>query len=343
MASEDLYKAFDMVGIRKTTTEVNAVNDIATCTDQECAGDCGDGSALCDTLVAVCDPTVGATANVLRSVNGGATWAATAADPFAINEVIHSVVCLKISTTQTRILCIRNADAADNAEVAYSDDAGATWALGDITTPNNTGANWGGALFALDAYHIWAVLDDGYIAFSSDAGATWVVQDAGLTTVSDLHAVHFVDVNVGFCVGAGDDILRTLDGGDTWAQVTATGGAGVIWSVWAIDRYNVWVGDSAGNIYYSGDSGTTWTQRAFIGDGAGVIGDIKFANDLMGFIIGTSASDQLLRTIDGGYTWQTITTPTNSGLNQLVICGQNSLFAVGEPNGGTGVIVKASS
>lgn len=343
MASEDLYKGFEMVGQQKATTETQDLNDIASCSDDGCAGDCGAASDVCDIMVIATDAAGGLTANVLRSTNHGASFAATAADPFAADENIMSIVCFPINKDTTRILCIRDADAADNAEVAYSDDAGATWTNADIATANNIGANWGGALFYLDPSHIWAVLDGGNIAFSSDGGATWTLQDAGTVTANDLHAVMFIDQNVGFAVGATDTILRTLDGGDTWSVVTATGGGNNIFSVAVLDRYRVWVGEDGGDLYYSNDGGTTWTQRAFAGDGAGAVYDIKFINELFGFMIATSSSDQLMRTIDGGYTWQNITTPTNSGLNQLQICGQNELFAVGEDDGATGIIIKASN
>ena len=343
MAAEDLFKAFEMVGVRKSTTEANALNDIASCSGEECAGDCGDGSDLCDVLVIAAAAGAGVTANVLRSINHGASFAATAADPFAIDEDIKSIECFAVNRTTTRILAARELDAADNMEVAYSDDAGATWALVDIATANNVGAMAGGALFVMDTNHIWIVLGLGNIAFSGDGGASWTVQDAGVTTVQPLYAVNFADANVGFAVGDADAIVRTLDGGDTWALVTATGGGGDLRSVFCFDQYRVWVGDDLGDLYYSGDGGTTWTQRRFAGDGAGSVLDIKFANELFGFIIGTSVSDQVLRTIDGGYTWQNVSTPANSGLNQLVLCGLNDYFGVGLVDAATGYILKASN
>lgn len=343
MASEDLYKAFEMVGVRKSTTEANALNDIASCSGEECAGDCGNGSDFCDILVIACDAGAGVTANVLRSIDHGASFAAVAADPFAINENIMSLECFQVNNTITRILAARALDAADNMEVAYSDNDGAVWSLVDIATPNNVGALSGGSLFVLDTNHIWIVLGLGYIAFSGDGGASFTVQDAGVTTVQPLYAVNFADVNVGFAVGSADAVLRTIDGGDTWALVTGTGGAGTLRSVFCLDQYRAWVGDAAGKLYYTGDGGLTWTQRRFAGDSAGVVTDIKFINELFGFIVGTSASDQVLRTIDGGYTWQNVTTPANSGINSLQLCGQNEFFGVGEAHALTGFIVKASN
>jgi len=343
MASEAMFKGFEMVGQRKATTESQALNCIASCSDPACSGDCGDSSDFCDVLVIGCEAAGGLTANVLRSTDHGANFAATAADPFAADENIMSIVCFPVDKNITRILCIRDADVADNAEVAYSDDNGATWTNADIATANNVGAVGFRALFAYDPSNIWAVLEGGNIGYSSDGGATWTLQDAGTVTANDLYGVHFIDANNGFAVGDTDTIIRTIDGGDTWDTVTATGGGNGLVSVWMIDRNRIWVGDDAGELYYTNDAGTTWAQRTYPAGAAGSVLDVRFINELYGFLIGTSSSDAILRTIDGGYTWQTITITANSGLNQLVLCGENELFGVGEVDAATGMIIKASN
>jgi hypothetical protein len=47
-------------------------------------------------------------------------------------------------------------------------------------------------------------------------------------------------------------------------------------------------------------------------------------------------------TKDGGYTWETITTPTNVGLNALFVCDEWNFFVCGEAQGGTGFIAKGT-
>jgi len=46
--------------------------------------------------------------------------------------------------------------------------------------------------------------------------------------------------------------------------------------------------------------------------------------------------------IDGGYTWSTLTTPTNAGLNSMYICDVWNVFMCGEVVGSIGYIAKSS-
>jgi photosystem II stability/assembly factor-like uncharacterized protein len=70
-----------------------------------------------------------------------------------------------------------------------------------------------------------------------------------------------------------------------------------------------------------------------------------WANDLFGFIAHNSAAPvgTILRTFDGGYTWEALDTPTNAGLNWLVAVDNDTAYAVGEVSGGTGVILKVTA
>ena len=45
-------------------------------------------------------------------------------------------------------------------------------------------------------------------------------------------------------------------------------------------------------------------------------------------------------TIDGGYSWDAVTTFTNTGINGMYVHDLNTAFFAGEPQGSTGVIGK---
>ena len=89
------------------------------------------------------------------------------------------------------------------------------------------------------------------------------------------------------------------------------------------------------------NGGDTILQRAI--PTAATVDYIAFANELDGFALINSAAPvgALLRTIDGGYTWQTCDMVGNSGLNALSVIDLNMVFAAGNVNTATAVIVKA--
>ena len=339
-----VYRA--IVGARQTIAEYSALNDIHFCNAQQCAGPCGATMGPCTIGVAVSSAPAGSPAvmgDVWYTIDGGVTWTATVADPFAAAEDIWSGICFPISDTVARLLVAREADPATAAEVAYSDDWGANWTLVVLGTPVNVGALDGDALFALDMYNIWYAMSDGHIAFSNNGGETWTMQQvgAGKLTANDLYAIWFADNQHGMAVGQADTVLVTSDGGTTWATGTATGAGAILYAVTENDGGGIWwVGTTTGRLYYSTDQGTTWTQRTF--GGTATVNSIRFANTLAGFL---ADGLRLFRTKNGGRDWELISVPTNLGLAAVHACTENMVYAVGSPQpavGGTAVIVKAS-
>ena len=190
-------------------------------------------------------------------------------------------------------------------------------------------------------------MDDGYIYKSGDGGLTWTLQTAGTLFSTDVLDIHFADESIGYAVTESDVIIRTLDGGSIWSAVTGTGDSGSpnLTNVQVHDRYFLLVGTSNGKVYVSFDGATSWEERPFSGSGAGSVVRLRYLNKWQGALIHSpaSGSDVIHTTIDGGYTWEPMTVVTNSGLNDLWWCNQYLLWAVGEAQGGTGVIIKATA
>jgi photosystem II stability/assembly factor-like uncharacterized protein len=234
--------------------------------------------------------------------------------------------------TTTRWLVVRDEAAGANAEVAYSDDGGVTWAVIEVDDSLIEGAVDSGALFALDKRHIWLVLSSGYIYFSSDGGETWTPQSEGTVTTEDLHAVHFSGYNDGVAVGDDGVVLITADGGDTWSAVTLVTGLPDVNCVYMFDTNRFVVGTSDGHIYMTFDGGTTWESKFTC---TGSIDDIDFVNQFVGFAIknifhiALGNIGTVIRTRDGGETWETIVTPINTGLNAVDAITPNLAWAVG--------------
>ena len=106
---------------------------------------------------------------------------------------------------------------------------------------------------------------------STDRGRTWTVASTPLpaSATAGIFGLAFVDENIGFAVGgdyakptaASDNVLRTNDGGRTWATVGRALPAGVRYGVSAVRAAGgislVAVGPSGPG--FSGDGGKTWT------------------------------------------------------------------------------------
>lgn len=331
---------------RVGTTEVQALNDIAFNDEVECNPACND-IGECEQGLIGADAAGGATANALFSANFGASWTAGGADPFGVGLHIGAVARVLLPGGGERWIVGKIAVGGAQGLIAYSDNDGAAWTTVNIGgAAAGHGVTYGGGIFALDYSHIWLVGAAGYIYFSDDGGVTWTVQNAALVTAGAYTQVKFWNENIGFAVAAAGVVAFTRDGGAHWAAggVINAGAAGNLCCDFSAES-KVFVGDDAGDLWYSTDLGLTWTEvTSFPGTGVGDVRDIDVVNEHVIWMAYNTAAPvgYLQRTIDGGKTWQRLTnTVTNSGLNAVHACDENLAFAVGEANGGTGLIYRA--
>ena len=332
---------------RVATTETQALNDIAFNDEVVCDPDCGE-IGKCEQGIIGADSAAGpATGNILFSTDYGAAWAAGAADPFGAGLHTAAVARVLLPDGGERWIVGKLAVGGAQGLIAYSDDDGASWTTVNIGgAAAGHGATYGGGIFALDYNHIWLVGAAGYIYFSDDGGVTWTAQNAGVITAGSYTQVKFYNERIGFAVAAAGVVAFTKDGGLHWAAggVINGGAAGNLCCDFSGES-KIWVGDDAGDLWYSTDLGLTWTEvTSFTGTGVGDVRDIDVVNEHVIWMAYNTVAPvgYLQRTVDGGKTWQRLTNSvTNSGLNAVHACDENLAFAVGEANGGTGLIYRA--
>lgn len=157
--------------------------------------------------------------------------------------------------------------------------------------------------------------DQGVILRSGDGGDSWIIQDSGVT--ENLYDIYYYDYFIVLAVGTSGTILFTTDTGQNWT-IVQTGMMGTYYSGQMIsDSIGVAVGVNA--IFQpfftrTDDGWTTWESTSFYIEHENVfyegrLTDVCFRNESVGFataIVDVPAGGAIVRTIDGGGTWETV-------------------------------------
>jgi len=346
-------KYFSCEEYRRTLSETEEALCIKFLGGPTCLTDCGPAVDACGIGYIGQAALAAATADVLYTTNGGATWTATSADPFPVTEDIGAIVAVPISGHTWRLIVANGTTAGGLlARVSYAD-------VDIIATPQTTvwsavvtmGAAgdffpFNGSLFALDQYHIWGGTDTGEIYFSDDAAVTWTAQGAGLA--DEVRCIRFMDADVGVAVGgstgASHVVAYTYDGGDTWALVAFAGpGATVMCNTVQVFGKQKWlVGFEDGTFYMTWDQGANWTllpQPVVAGLTAfGDINDVFAVDECLIWAVGEATVSGnsvglVRRSVNGGYDWEAWTTAAGDGtlgLQALHACGYNQTISCGD-------------
>lgn len=340
---------------RQTIAETTALNAIAMDAQTVCAGDCGAASDACDNGFIGGDAPSGSPtdrADIWHTEDAGGTWENTPGDvahPFVAGQDILAAALFDIDRSTKRWLVVREPVIGEPLKTAYSDDRGDTWTRVNVGSTNGEGITGPKALHVMDRDHLWLATNEGNVYFSADGGVTWDVQSGANTAGGGeaLNAIQFVDSDNGYAVGDNAAIIKTDDSGDTWEAVTGPDTVtDNFLSVAVFSPFRVAVGTNADGLYQTHDAGEHWSQKTFTGQSTN--GSIKVlvpVNDLVVFMLHAPSSGKHFahRSIDGGHSFERLTTPSNSGLNDLVACGINTAFVVGEANGGTGFVGKITA
>lgn len=345
MEADDIIRVVPLRVTRDSSiAETVALNHLFACDTDICAGPCGAANEKCDTFYAVGDAIAGSVSGRANLwINRQGVWTVAAADPFGTGEHIIAGACFQLSRNTRRILVFRGStDVGAPAEAAYSDDNGATWTNVNIGSDNGEFISSPHALAVIDQNNIWVGTDSGRIYFSGTGGASWSVQEDQGIHAGVWNWVAAMDDRTLFAGGAADVIAVSIDGGEVWSQVNATGGGGDITAGGIVDTNNFWVGTDDGEFFYTSDAGVEWGQRDFLGAGVGRVDDVMFVNNMVGFMShrNGSAKSTFYQTRNGGFSWESIDTATNSGVNSILACGNNKVWAVGEASGGRPVVYK---
>ncbi len=135
-----------------------------------------------------------------------------------------------------------------------------------------------------------------FIFTSTNGGQSWNSQET-----ARISKVHFYDEALGFGI-SGRSILKTIDGGISWATIFYSNRATNLNVIVPHSFDKITSVGNEGVIISSSDLGLTWQHidKKYFG---GIINDIHFLNNYLGYLINLSGSNRLYRTTDGGSNW----------------------------------------
>lgn len=240
---------------------------------------------------------VGASGTILYTTNGGTDWTASNYGTTTLYK-IHFIndnfgYMGSASTTTGRLMRTTN--------------GGTSW--NDIT------ANVPGLAGTVRGIHFvgedngWISNSQGRIFKTTDGGSTWAqVYDIGSTTTT-IYEVKFYDLNNGYAISASGQVLKTTDGGTNWT-LTQTDATQNLFGLGLLDvqaegiSTPVLIGGNAGTIIISMNDGATW-ELGHTAASQNLLYRVSFLSESVGYVSGgTATTGDLLKTTDGGLTWE---------------------------------------
>lgn len=174
----------------------------------------------------------------------------------------------------------------------------------------------------------------GTILKTEDGGQTWVRQNTG--TENHLFQTFFLNEKDGWAVGFMGTIIHTPDGGETWEKQRENVDANFN-GVHFVDTEYGWVVGEFGTVLHTRDGGITWKQQKPYtlfkneddpwADVILALYGVKFIDRRRGWVVGMEGV--LLKTEDGGESWQDLGKITEYAYYSVEIFGQRA-WAVGK-------------
>ncbi len=338
-SGEDLYEVSRLgLAMKGKTDTVREIVDILVCDSATC-GLCGLPSDGCSTVLALMNPAYAGRMTVLYSIDGGITWTSSSVATANVNATGDQIFCIGQYT-----VVLSEYDAAyyytPTADLLAGTAVWVKMSTGIVALhPPRCG-------FSAGTIYNWFAGVDGVIYFTDNITTGVTIQDPGTATVEDINCIHGIDELHLVAVGDNNACITTTNGGDTWAPVTGPAAGINLTCVWMKSEYIWLIGTANGKLYYTQDGGKSFVEKAFTGSGAGVVYDIKFTTNSVGYMSHATAapSGRILRTIDGGYSWYVLpegvgAIPANLRLNKITTCENPNVVFGGGLQIGQGIVI----
>ncbi len=231
----------------------------------------------------------------------------------------------------------------------HTTDGGQNW-IPQTVPPNNAYYS----VYFTDLQNGWASGYSGKIIHTSDGGQNWVSQSS--PTNYDLYNLFFINSTTGWAAG-GDYgsfpsyindriILKTTNGGNTWATQYGEAYKQPLKSIFFLDENNGYATGPDGVIMHTTNGGTNWGEQQVIPSFS--FSDIFFTSNNIGFVVGEYLGvphySVIFETTDGGNNWSEIQLGYNEVLAGIYFPDSQNGWAVGNDygNGNIGIVYHSS-
>ena len=305
----------------------------------------------------------GSNGTILKTIDGGNNWFSLSS---GTTSYLYSVSFTDVDTGYA---------VGNYATILKTVNGGTTWITQSSGLPPNTGFSSVYFITPNKGYIILGV----QILKTTNGGVNWTVQDDSIpfSKVS----VFFVNKNIGYIVGNGGLVSKTINGGLSWslvkrehnlyfvfpnANVGYAGGymesikktidGGTTWtlldSLQTNGFYNLFfLNSDTGyasnnhNLIKTTDGGITWTTL-LTAQGNHLLGSMYFVNNI-GYIASWAVNNDnvgFYKTTNGGITWNLYVGQNSVNLDKIVFTDANTGYAVGEIDPyGKGIIQKTTN
>jgi photosystem II stability/assembly factor-like uncharacterized protein len=243
---------------------------------------------------------VGAADTILNTTDGGATWKRQI-DRDPKGSEFSSVLFTgpKEGWVTTSVL----------RTIMHTTDGGAHWKKVPLPNPQSFGTAFCKQA-AVGSTYIFQYSN--LIHTTEDAGKTWKLVTKGFPSASGgVGRMCFTDLKHGFAACSATQYAITDDGGKTWTEGKLKEEArGNYSQIRFVDAKTGWILPDTGTIHATVDGGATW-QAQKLGQRIGTLVGMHFLNAKLGHVLaGNTPSikegSKLLRTTDGGKTWDAL-------------------------------------